>query len=334
MKRFDVITIGSATRDSLAFVPDALVLKNPKKDIKRKKLLAFEYGAKIYIKDVFQSLGGGAANTAVCFSRLGFRAATIAYIGDDDNGQAVINGLNKEKVATSLIKKQPGVLTAFSLIMVTQGGEDRTILAHRGVNDLLSVSRGQLSGVETKWFYLASLGSNWRSIMDLLLSKVKSGKVKLAWNPNIAQLQKGPRGLSKYLKQTEILLLNKDEAIELVLAKPGKKKSLSKPKDLLETIKGFGPAVVVITDGVRGAWVFDGKKHYYSKTIKTKAADVTGAGDAFGSTFTFGYHYYKGDIKKALQLAIVNSNHVITQVGAQHGLLSLSAAKRRTRLLN
>ena len=60
----------------------------------------------------------------------------------------------------------------------------------------------------------------------------------------------------------------------------------------------------------------------YDKALPAQGLNTTGAGDAFGSSLVSGLITYKGDVKKALHLAIVRSNYVVRKVGAQEGLLS------------
>jgi len=55
--------------------------------------------------------------------------------------------------------------------------------------------------------------------------------------------------------------------------------------------------------------------------LDRKVVNATGAGDAFGSGFISGLILYKGNIKKSLQLGMLNSNSVVTSMGAKHGLL-------------
>jgi len=47
----------------------------------------------------------------------------------------------------------------------------------------------------------------------------------------------------------------------------------------------------------------------------------TGVGDAFHSSFWAGLELYRGDIKRALRLAVLNTASVVSKVGAQNGLL-------------
>jgi sugar/nucleoside kinase (ribokinase family) len=132
--------------------------------------------------------------------------------------------------------------------------------------------------------------------------------------------------LGKYLKKTEVLIINKDEAIELVVSShEHRKKSakfLNNVDNLLKEIKKMGPQIAVITNGRYGAYAYDGDKIYFQPTAKEiKRVNTTGVGDAFGSSFIAGLELFKGDIKRAMNLAARNSASVVSHIGAQTGLL-------------
>ena len=122
------------------------------------------------------------------------------------------------------------------------------------------------------------------------------------------------------------MILNKDEAIELALSgiKLGRKNPnhLNRPIYLLNILQEWGPKIVVITDGKKGAWAYDGKKIYYQKIFKARVADTTGVGDSFGSAFLAGLMAEKNNISRALKWGMINSASVLTKVGAQNGLLT------------
>ena len=72
---------------------------------------------------------------------------------------------------------------------------------------------------KTNWFYLTSLqGDLWRKNMQTIFQVAQEKNIKISWNPGGTQLQAGYKFLQKYLKLTEVLHLNRDEAIELVLS--------------------------------------------------------------------------------------------------------------------
>ena len=311
---YDIITLGGLIQDIIFLIKkeDGLVLAN-KKDPLRQKLLAFEQGAKIYIERAFIGSGGGAANAAVSFASLGLKTAVISCVGEDTRGQELIDSSKKKGVETRFIQKTKKEMTGFSLICSLKD-KGMTIFSLRGADRNLKVS--SLQGIKTKWFYITSLTTpHWPKILEKI-SKIQS---KVAFNPGQIQL-KNIVSLKKFLKKAEVLILNKDEALELILKLEKRKKVLSL-KELSRKIWFLGPKMVAITDGKRGAAAFDGKSYYFQKALKVKAVDTTGAGDAFGSAFVASLFYWPNNLKRALSWGIKNSSSVIQKFGAQAGLL-------------
>lgn len=328
-KNFNVVTVGGATRDITFYTEEGKLIKNPK-DPLRQKLIAFEYGAKIGIWEAFFTFGGGAANTAVCFSRLGLKTATILRVGHDEDGRAIIENLKRNKIDTRFVQIDKKAKTGFSFIVTFGPAREHTAFLYRGANNELRITNYDLQRLKTDWFYVASLsGKWWRAVMDF----VTSTKSRLAWNPGARQLVAGLTGLKKYLKKTEIFLVNKDEAIELVLSLPKYKKAsvgwLNKPENLFRILCKYCSKILIITDGARGAYAYDGQKIYYQKALSKKVIDTTGAGDSFCSSFVAGQILYHGDIKKSLKLGAINSAYNLTMVGAQEPLLTRAEAEKR-----
>ena len=80
---------------------------------------------------------------------------------------------------------------------------------------------------------------------------------------------------------------------------------------------------MVITSGKEGADAYDGRNFYHQDVMKEqKRVDTTGVGDAFGSSFIAGLILYEGDIKKAMYLGVKNTASVVSEQGAQNGLLA------------
>lgn len=326
--KYDFITIGGATEDITFYTHEGRLIDN-KKDILSQKLLAFEYGTKIKIDRSNSTFGGGAANAAVCFSRLGFFSAALIAVGDDGRGQNIIANLKSNKVDTALVEKNKGEQSGFSFILTGKDNE-HIVFSSRGANSRLAINRQQLKNIsKTKWLYTTSLSGKWQDVLKKIFS-VKG--VKIAWNPGHIQLNSGIGALKNYLKKTEVLIVNKDEAIELVVSskdykdKPGE--YLNNVENLIKIIKGWGPTIVIITNGKYGAHAYDGNRIYFQPIQKEKIrVNTTGVGDAFGSSFTAGLEIFKGDMKKAMQLAVRNSASVVAHFGAQTGLLKKKNVK-------
>jgi ribokinase len=332
-KRNRILTIGGSTVDLIFYTDSGEVINNPS-DLTKQKLIAFEYGAKVIANESYFTFGGGASNAAVVFSKLGnFSVKTITRIGKDEYGRQIIKNLKNHKIDTSLVQFDEKKGTGFSSIVASGVAKDHIAFLHRGANNFLDLDKFDLDSENFDWIYLTSLsGEKWKKVLDKIISLKRS---HFAWNPGEKQIKAGLGELKKYLAKTDILLLNKDEATELVLSNEASKKMgpkwLTEVYNLLKVLGGYGPKVIVITDGKNGAYVWDLKKSYYTKSFslyEENIVDTTGAGDAFCASFLAGYIYYSGDINKALKLGMVNSAYNLTGVGAQNPLLTRQEAEK------
>lgn len=115
---------------------------------------------------------------------------------------------------------------------------------------------------------------------------------------------------------TELVACNKEEAERIL--------DLGETdiKELLSDMRGLGPKIVLITDGPKGSYVYDGKEMLrvpmYPDT--KPPVDRTGAGDASTSTFVVALALGKS-IREALLWGPINSMSVVQEIGAQKGLL-------------
>jgi len=327
---YDVITVGGATEDITFYIDDYYLLDNDQ-SASGNKLFAFDYGTKINVKKTYMTFGGGATNTAACFSSLGFKTGGIISYGNDDRGKRIIENLKKAGVDTSLMKKVANEISGFSFIVI--GAENEHVaFSHRAANSKLDILAKDIASFKkTKWIFLTSFSGNWKQDFNKIFNIGSS--VKIGWNPGERQLEAGYKNLSKYLKRVDVLSLNKDEAISLILSHTDHASKpydfLADSKNLLNVIHSWGPSIVVITNNEEGADAYDGTNYYHQPAVETKIkADTTGLGDAFGSSFVAGLMLYDHNIKKSLLLAAANASSVLGQQGAQNGLLKIKDIQR------
>jgi ribokinase len=325
----NIITIGGATRDITFITDKGRVIETPE-NLTEQSLLAFEYGAKINSEEVYYNFGGGACNTAATFSKLGISAAINCRIGNDDDGKSMIKNLEKLEINTELVQIDENRSTGFALVVVNKNGGDRVIFQHKGASNFLEVKSENLAG-KSEWIYLTSLAGNWEEDLEEINKTIENGKVKLAWNPGAAQISAGKNKLEKFFKNTEILIINKDEAIELATSDENLKldfNEINNVEILAKNIKNWGAKIIVITDGANGAYVYNEKKVLYAPSTLNKKIDSTGAGDSFGSAFVGGY-ILASDIEKALKYGIINSGSVVSEYGAQNGILERDEIEKK-----
>lgn len=317
----DILTIGGATRDITFYTDEGEIVKG--KDLTEQKLVGFEYGAKMVIDKVFYTNGGGACNTAVSFSRLGMKVGSIMAVGNDENGEEIIKELKAEKVKTGFAQVLKNQKTAFSFVVGLEKAKEHILFAYRGASDNLEIAKNELGKIKADWIYITSLsGPNWQKVLNTVFTYAMDQGIVVAWNPGNKQLQAGAGKLARFLSMTEVLILNRDEAIELVasIIKNKNDKRLNNIKFLFNELRNAGCSFIVITDGAKGAYASNGKIYHALILAGLTRKDTTGVGDAFGSAFIAGY-INNNNIVDGLRWGIVNSAYTTSQTGAHNGLL-------------
>ena len=314
-----IICIGSSGKDIFLPTDEGIILDTPE-DITSQKKFAFELGAKYQIDDRFEALGGCAANVSVGLARLGIRVSCYTKIGDDMLGKWIGSELEKEKVKTDLIQTEKDCRSDLSAIIVNAKSGERTIFFNRDANEKLEIFPEKLK--DTDWIFASALNGEWEKNLDAIIGLVKKENIKLAFNPGQRNIKDNPQKVIETIKNCNLLLLNKDEAIEIISNKKKEEsgKQINKEIFLIKELRNMGPEIVVITDGLRGAWASGSKNLFYIQAIGDSPIDTTGAGDAFSSAFLAGC--LKGKkIEESLKWGAANGGSAVKFYGAIEGLL-------------
>jgi len=313
-RHFDVVAIGDATLDTFVKIHDASVLCTLDRG---GCWMCLNYGEKIPIESLDQTIGGNACNNAVGTARLGLSAALYSILGDDETGARIVKQMKKEGVSCAYIMQQRGTASNYSVVLTFR--TDRTILVYH------QPRKYRLPQLDTpKWIYLTSLGKEFPVVHASLLKQIKNTSVKLMFNPGTHQLAAGYKALEPIIKASHVLILNKEEAQSLL----GNHSSVVNIKELLRGLHHLGPEIAVITDGSNGAYAYDGDDFYRSKPLPAKVLERTGAGDSFSTGFLAAL-IYKLPVKEALLWGSANASSVVEFIGPQAGLLTKQQLLRR-----
>lgn len=282
---YDLISIGSITRDIFVPTDRGKIFKTPK-DRLAPVWIGFELGEKICIDEVIETSGGVATNLSIGTRKIGLKSAPL--------GPAI---------------------PASSIILIDQKTGERVIF-YQKYSGAINISK--LEKIKTKWLSVSSLTGKWTKQASQIVNYVSKNKTGLILLPSTSQIRDSFLDLKRLLKISKILILNKNEVLEVASKMKLKSTDI---KNLFGLLHEFGPEIVCITDGTKGAWVSDEKNMLHSPIQKVKSVDATGAGDAFAAGF-LGIYLKGGDLKTSLRAGIVNSASVVQYIGTTKGLLT------------
>ncbi|HJP96259.1 MAG TPA: carbohydrate kinase family protein [Candidatus Saccharimonadales bacterium] len=311
-QQFDVLSVGDTVTD--AFIR---LIKDQAQAYKNQygSWLAMPFGTKIPYDHVEEVKAvGNAANAAVSFARLGLKSAYVTNVGGDHQGREMIDALHHNGVDTRFVRINPGKKSNYHYVLWY--GDERTILIKHEAYDY---HWPHLRPNEVpRWVYFSSVSEHAIEYHDQIAEWLQTvPDTKLAFQPGTFQMKAGAERLKALYQRTEVLILNREEAVTVG---GGNHEDIN---DLLEKLHALGPKTVVITDGPAGAYASDGQNRFKMPLYPDPAApyERTGAGDAFASTFVAALA--KGmSLQDALRLAPINSMSVVQKVGAQAGLLT------------
>lgn len=312
---FDILSVGDATIDKFLKLKDASVLCALEKE---KCMLCLSFGDKIPIIRLDEKVAGNALNNAVGSSRLGMKTALYTVLGTDETGKKVIAQMVKEGISTKYVITERGSQSNYSVVLRFKG--ERTILVYHHPRQYL------LPKIDhPQWVYYTSVWARGAGKLNSqLVSYIKEKKNFLAFNPGTHQINEGLRHMGRLLHVTDVLFVNKEEAQSMV----GDHNNI---KSLMHALKKHLPGRIVITDGGKGSYTYDGEKCYYLPVFKAKIVEMTGAGDAYATGFIAALFHGK-KAREAMRWGSANGAGVIEKVGPQDGLLTLSAMRKRLNL--
>lgn len=262
---------------------------------------------------------GNSVNAAICGSKLGLYTGIITNLGKDLRGADCIRTLKKHNVETKYVSIHKGIETNYHYVLWY--GSERTILVqHKEFPYVFP----EIS-VAPKWMYISSLSKHSIEYHKYILGYLNEHpEVRLAFQPGTFQIEAQLEIIGAFYKRADVCSMNVEEA-KRVLRLTGDQNI----KILIEKIHALGPKIVMITNGMKGAYMSDGKDIYFISAYPDPKPPLerTGSGDAFSSTFVSMLIQGKTP-EEALSLAPINSMSVAQYIGPHHGLLTLDELLR------
>jgi len=282
--------------------------------------------------------GGSAANTIYGLARLGVNTGFSGVIGDDTEGEILIQDFRKAGVDTSQIKIKAGAKTG-SVVCLSDTLGRRSLYVDPGASNFLAEGDIDLAYInQARILHVSSFAHDRQFQILLDLTGRLDSSVKLSFSPGALYAAKGLRVLAPILNRTHILFVNHDELKQMT------------GKDIIDGAQSClkqGCSIVAITlgkgvklelrqgDGSETVtaigYIRDAEAEYVIQSGNRDEAlpeDTTGAGDAFAAGFLYGLFKRKG-LDECGYLGDTMARFSLTRLGTRQGFPTLDQLSRR-----
>jgi ribokinase len=254
--------------------------------------------------------GGKGSNAAVAAARAGAKVAAYATVGNDTNGDYLLDRWKDEGVDTEYTLRRDGN-TGFVAITLEDNGQNRLII-FPGVN--METPPDELEKAFEGGFDAVLLQFE-------IPSETNKRAIEIANERGVVTvLDAGPvrAGALDGLPPVTILSPNETETKALVGVYPGDDATCREAAQKLMEINH--PKYVVLKLGDRGSYIYGEGIDTLVPSNKVDAVDPTAAGDAFTGTLAKAYIEMDGDIVAAANYANASGALTCTKLGAQPSL--------------
>ncbi len=258
-------------------------------------------GETVMGKRLIVSPGGKGANQAVAAARLGAEVYMIGCVGDDANGQMMIEALQASRVNTSYVFALAGTLTGTAHIVLAEG--DNSIIVLKGANDKVdtTVVDRAWDVIRTSALVLLQHEIPLETI-GYIIHRCHEAGVPVMLNP--APYMDIPK---EWADMVTYLTPNEHEAALLF-------KGMEREKILLSN-----PQKVVMTVGKEGVVYGDNGNIVQVPGFPVNAVDTTGAGDTFNGAFAVA-RAEGMEMKESVRFANAAAALSVCKLGAQGGM--------------
>jgi ribokinase len=344
-----ILTVGSATIDTIAIIASERIERMTMLNADASFLLLQE-GSKTEAIEISTHCGGGAVNAAVALARLGFDAATLVKLGQDQRAETVLARLMAEGVSPRWAVRDGRAPTGAS-VLVSSHDRNAAIFTFRGANTLLEAKDLKDDAFAVDLVHVASLSNESADQFPAIVQKAKAHGALVSVNPGPRQLAARAAAFEQSLGSIDILSINRSEAEVLVptlVARFGEGGASLEGdqlprlatrgftgggfhmslRRLMGAVLSLGPRILLITDGGQGAYAARDGEIVHASPRLVEVAGTAGAGDAFVSTFA-GFTALGAPLDKALRAASLNAAAVVGHVDTQTGLLAQAAMEQQ-----
>jgi len=237
-------------------------------------------GEESFAKAFHKEVGGGAAITACCLSKLGIQTRIMGVVGKSD-GQWMLDELSKRGVDASEIRMVADEPTAFTVSVST--AHDRALFTYAGANQEFPATLDSIADfakrIGAHHIHLGHAVNPGRaeSLFQAIHDAGCTVSLDVGWHPEWLSDAHAISALS----MVDVFFPNLREGSEITKE--------TEPRRVLEALGRMGLRCVALKMGSLGAALLCDEELTFQKPSHVAAVDTTGAGDCFDAGFLYAW---------------------------------------------
>lgn len=281
------------------------------------------------IKNFSPKIGGAPTNVLGAFSKLGGKTELLTQLGNDLFGKKITKELKYYNIGTKYLTYTDEANTALAFVSLKKDGNREFSFYRNPSADMLynvnNLKEEYFKNCYALHFCSVSLGDFPMKDAHLkAIEYAKNNEAIISFDPNIRlPLWKNHQQLkevvNEFMNYANVIKVS-DEEIAFITGYNDIEKGCQ------EILKKCD--IVLCTCGSKGTYGFTKKESVFVETIKVKAIDTTGAGDAFVGAFLYILYNNKVDknnlsdiTKEMLESFIASANNYATKSVTKNGAI-------------
>ncbi len=279
---FDVVGFGALNVDLIyggerALIPDIIGNARPGSEttLPREEMYRLLQQLERHGHLKHKAAGGQAANTVVALSRMGFRCGYVGCVGDDEEGEFLINALESVDTAAIVRQGKSGVC----VVVLDETGE-RTLVVFPNANDTMCYDHVNVAyACDTRFLYLTSfVGDEPLEAQKRLVEEVGE-RCRIALDPGELYARRGLDELRPIIERTEIVFATESE-IETLTGMDCSR--------ACQELLAMGTSIIACKRGEKGSYIVSKNGAFEVPAKTVDVVDKTGAGDVYAAGFIAG----------------------------------------------
>ncbi len=249
--------------------------------------------------------GGPCATALVAAARLGVSSAYLGTVGDDPFGDYMLADLQHWGVDTVHVRREPGAISFHAVVLLSRANGSRTCIWNPGTVkpptpedlDVEVLRHAQVLHLDGHMLEAAIHAAKLCNQLGVKVSYDAGGTYP---------------GVKRLMPYVDHLIPSEEFALKIT-------GEATAENAAVKLFDDYQPELVVLTQGVRGGLLYDGKAMKRYESYPVDVVDSNGCGDTFHGAFVAAY--IKGmPPEAACRYASAAAAIKCTRLGARHGM--------------